>query len=84
MICQQKYGFMPKQSTTDAMTALKMLNEKYMEVQKELHCFFVDVQKAYVSLPRKELWYCMRESGVAETCLRILQDTYESSVTVVR
>ncbi|KAK3565440.1 hypothetical protein QTP86_009696 [Hemibagrus guttatus] len=35
-------------------------------------------------MPREELWYCMRKSGVAEKYVRVVQDMYERSRTVVR
>ena len=83
-ICEQQYGFMPGKSTTDAMFALRMLMERYREGQKELHCVFVDLEKAYDRVPREELWHCMRKSGVVEKYVRIVQDMYEDSVTAVR
>ena len=64
--------------------ALRMLMEKYREGQKELHCVFVDLEKAYDRVPREELWYCMRKSGVVEKYVRLVQDIYEESETVVR
>ncbi|KAK3506379.1 hypothetical protein QTP70_017251 [Hemibagrus guttatus] len=33
-------------------------------------------------VPREELWYCMRKSGVAEKYVRVVQDMYERSRTV--
>ncbi|KAK3528659.1 hypothetical protein QTP70_007205 [Hemibagrus guttatus] len=83
-ICEQQYGFMPRKSTTDAIFALRILMEKYRDGQKELHCVFVDLEKAYDRVPREELWYCMRNSGVAEKYVRVVQDMYERSRTVVR
>ncbi|KAK3511474.1 hypothetical protein QTP70_008953 [Hemibagrus guttatus] len=83
-ICEQQYGFMPRKSTTDAIFALRILMEKYRDGQKELHCVFVDLEKAYDRVPREELWYCMRKSGVAEKYVRVGQDMYERSRTVVR
>ncbi|KAK3570592.1 hypothetical protein QTP86_023645, partial [Hemibagrus guttatus] len=83
-ICEQQYGFMPRKSTTDAMFALRILMEKYRDGQRELHCVFVDLEKAYDRVPREELWYCMRKSGVAEKYVRVVQDMYERSRTVVR
>ncbi|KAK3553750.1 hypothetical protein QTP70_009196 [Hemibagrus guttatus] len=83
-ICEQQYGFMPRKSTTDAIFALRILMEKYRDGQRELHCVFLDLEKAYDRVPREELWYCMRKSGVAEKYVRVVQDMYERSRTVVR
>ncbi|KAK3524687.1 hypothetical protein QTP86_000656 [Hemibagrus guttatus] len=43
-----------------------------------------DLEKAYDRVPREELWYCMRKSGVAEKYVRMVQDMYERSRTMVR
>ncbi|KAK3544097.1 hypothetical protein QTP86_001518, partial [Hemibagrus guttatus] len=43
-----------------------------------------NLEKAYDRVPREELWYCMRKSGVAENYIRVVQDMYERSRTVVR
>ncbi|KAK3565490.1 hypothetical protein QTP86_010873 [Hemibagrus guttatus] len=83
-ICEQQYGFMPRKSTTDAIFALRILMEKYRDGQRELHCVFVDLEKVYDRVPREELWYCMRKSGVVEKYVRVVQDMYERSRTVVR
>ncbi|KAK3548720.1 hypothetical protein QTP70_018237, partial [Hemibagrus guttatus] len=45
---------------------------------------FTNLEKAYDRVPREELWYCMRKSGVAEKYVRVVQDMYERSRTVVR
>ena len=82
--CNQQYGFMPGKSTTDALFALRVLMEKYRKGQKELHCVFVDLEKAYDKVPREEVWYCMRKSGLAEKYVRIVQDMYDGSTTAVR
>ncbi|KAK3555273.1 hypothetical protein QTP86_014885 [Hemibagrus guttatus] len=43
-----------------------------------------NLEKAYARVPREELWYCMRKSGVAEKYVRAVQDMYERSRTAVR
>ena len=53
--------------------------EKYREGQKELLWVFVDPEKAYDKVPREEVWYCMRKSGLAEKYVRIVQDMYDDS-----
>ena len=81
---KQQYGFMPRKGTTNAMLALRMLMEKYREGQGELHCVFVDLEKAYDRVLREELWYCIKKSEIAEKYMRLVQDMYEGSETVVR
>ena len=62
-ISKQQYGFMPEKGTTDAMFTLRMLMEKYREGQRELHCVFVDVEKAYDRVSREELYEKIRNGG---------------------
>ncbi|KAF3696706.1 hypothetical protein EXN66_Car012384 [Channa argus] len=83
-ICEQQYGFMPIENTTEAVVALRMLMEKYREGHSELHCVLVHLEKAYDRVQTEELWFCMRKSGVAEKYVRVVQDIYESCKTVVR
>ena len=91
-ISKQQYGFMPGKGMTDAVFVLRMLMEKYREDQRELHCVFVDLKKAYDRVPREELWYCMRKSLIrngGKVCAgsgnegRCVRDMYEGSETVV-
>ena len=58
--------------------------EKYREDQEELHCVFVDLEKTCDRVPREELWFCMRKSGVASKYVRQVQNMYKSSTTLVR
>ena len=83
-ISKQQYRFMPGKGTTNAMFSLGMLMEKYREGQRELHCVFVDLEKAYDRIAWEELWYCMRKSGIVEKYVQLVQDMYEGSKTVVR
>ena len=66
-----------------SLFALRVLMEKYREGQKELHCVFVDLEKAYDKVPREEVWYCMRKSGLAQKYVRIVHDMYDDSTTAV-
>ena len=83
-ISKQQYGFMLGKGTTDAMFALGILIEKYRKGQRELHCVFVDLEIAYNRVPREELWYCMRKSGIVKKYVQLVQDMYKGSKTVVR
>lgn len=44
----------------------------------------MDLEKASNRVPRKELWSWTRKSGVAEKYLRVVQNMYGDSSTVIR
>ena len=71
-IGEQQYGFIPGKETNDATFALRMLMEKYREGQKELHCVFEDLEKAYDRVSREELWYFTRKSGIVEKYVQLV------------
>ena len=77
-------SLMSAKETTDAMFTLRILMEKYREGKKELHCVFVDLEKAYNRVPREELCYCMKKLEIVEKYVRLVQDMYEESETVLR
>ena len=76
---EQQYSFMPLKITADALFSLRMLVEKYRAGQKELHCEFVDLEKAYYDVPREKVWYCMRKSGLAEKYVIIVKYIYDDN-----
>ena len=49
-----------------------------------MHFAFIDLEKAYDRVPRDEVWYCMRKSGVSEVYVRVVQDMYRNSMTTIR
>ena len=53
--------------------------EKWREGQKELHCAFMDLEKAYDRVPRDELWEYMHQAGVPECYVESIQDMYEGA-----
>ncbi|KAK3535523.1 hypothetical protein QTP70_016943 [Hemibagrus guttatus] len=56
----------------------------YFQKREKHRVVIADLEKAYDSVPREELWYCMRKSSGAEKFVRVVQDMYERSRTMVR
>jgi len=56
---EEQFGFVIGKSMTDAIFALRQVQEKYREGHKELHSVFIDLEKAYDRVPWEELYWCM-------------------------
>ena len=80
----EQFGIMPGKGTTDAICAARRMIEKHRERQKELHMVFIDLMKTYARVPRQEVWRCMREKGVPEKYVRLVEDTYVEARTKVK
>jgi hypothetical protein len=45
---------------------------------------FVDLEKAFDRVPREVLWWALREVGVQERLLRVIQSMYVGATTAVK
>ena len=68
----------------DAIFALRQLIEKYWEGKEDLHCIFIDLDKAHDRVPRQEVWNCLRLKEVEEKYIRIIQDNFFFSFVFTR
>ena len=84
LVSDQQFGFMTGRSTADAIFALRQLMEKYREGRKDLHCMFIDLEKAYNRVPRQEIWNCLKLKDAEEKYIRLIQDMYKNCKTRVR
>ena len=79
-----QFGFTSGKGTTDAIFIGRQMQEKYLAKKKELWMAFVDLEKAFDRVPREVLWWALRQVGVEEWLIKVIQSKYVGVTTAVR
>ena len=81
-----QYGFRPQRGTTDAIFTLKMIMEKNWEWDQHVYIAFVDLEKAFDRLPRKEIWETLEDPiyMIEPPLVRAIKSLYRNNVSAVR
>ena len=58
--------------------------EKYREKKHDLHMIFIDLEKAYDSVPRTVIWESLRARDVPGRYIQVIRDMYDDARTIVR
>ena len=74
---EEQQGFRKGRGTTDRMFALRQLVEKRLEMQGRMAIGFVDLEKAYDTVPREMVKARVRWVGVSEAETRMVEAIYE-------
>ena len=74
---EEQQGFRKGRGTTDGMFALRQMVEKRMEMQRRIAVGFVDLEKAYDTVPRDMVMATARWMGVPEAEARMVEAMYE-------
>ena len=74
-----QFGFSPGKGTTDAIFIIQQLQEKHIEVHKDLFLTFVDLEKAYDRVPMDLVYWCLRRRGAPEKLVRLVEATYHGA-----
>lgn len=77
-----QYGFRRGRSTTDAIAALKLAFGQRRKRNEGFSVCFVDLVKAFDSVPREALFGLLDSSGLGPSAVAILRDLYDEEAYV--
>jgi len=83
-IDDMQFGFMKGKQTTDAIFMARQMQENFRDKDKKLYFGFVDLEKAFDTVPRKVISWTMRKLGVEEWLVSAVMSMYTGAKTVVR
>ena len=70
---EEQCGFRPGRGTTDGLFTLKLALQKCKEQQLDTHALFVDLKKAFDSLPRDGIYTALARFGVPEHLIKLVR-----------
>eukprot|EP00117_Sycon_ciliatum_P039014 scpid35652/ scgid3339/ Craniofacial development protein 2; p97 bucentaur protein len=77
-------GFRKGRGCVDMVYVARQLMEKTLEHDSDAYVLFVDLRKAYDSIPRAALWQVLQKLGVPPAMLRIIQSLHNGMTASVR
>ena len=80
---EEQQGFRKGRVTADGMYFLRQMVEKRLEVPGSMVLGFVDLEKAFNTVPREMVMATLRWMGVPEAEVRMVEGTYEKTTARV-
>jgi hypothetical protein len=68
----------------EAIFLIRQVMERYKKHKKNLHMFFIDLEKAYDKTPRNLIWWALDKHKVPTKYVTLINDMYDNVVTSVR
>ena len=81
---ESQCGFCRGRGCTDMIFVVRQLAEKAIEHQTKHFFVFVDLRKAYDSVPREVLWIALQKLGVPDILVDIIKSSHTDMQACVR
>ena len=81
---ESQCGFRRGHSCTDMIFMVRQLTEKAIKHNTKQFFVFVDLRKAYDSVPRAALWIALRKLGVPEDVIKLVKSFHDDMKARVR
>ena len=83
VIAEEQAGFRAGGSTTEQIFNLRILCEKYLQHQQDLHHVFIDVKKAFDRVWHAALWATMKKYNISTNLIQVIKNLYYKATSAV-
>jgi len=84
MEAEEQAGFRAGRSTVDHLFCINQVIEKMMAINRELHLLFVDLKKAYDSVPHNKLWEALYNTNLNVNLIKAVKNLYANSTAKIK
>lgn len=81
---EEQSGFRANRSCLDNIHCIRLLIEKNKAKNIDTHMTFIDLEKAYDSVPRKMLWIAMKRMNIPLKWINIVKQMYKSTTAQIK
>ena len=78
---EERAGFRAGRNTTEQIFNLRILREKCLQHQQNLHYVFIDFNKASDRVWHKALWSTMRKYNISANLVCIIEQLYDKATS---
>jgi hypothetical protein len=83
-MAEEQAGFRAGRSTVEQIFSLRLIAEKYTELQEhELYLVFIDFKKAFDRVPHEVMWRIMEHYGMQPKIVALLRELYNRAESAV-
>ena len=82
-LSKNQCGFRADHSTTDQISAIRLLLENSWEHNIQQHICFIDLEKAFDRIPRAKMWSVLEEYDIKGNLLKAIKSTYKDQLSSV-
>ena len=83
IIAEEQAGFRAGRSTTEQISNLRILCEKYPQHQQDLYHVFIDSKKAFDRVWHAALWVTMKKYNISTNLIQVIKKLYDKATSAV-
>ena len=81
---EEQNGFRAGRSCTDGVFCIRQVITKRLAHNQDTHLVFIDLAKAYDSIPLCKLWQTMESQGISTTYIRAVRQLYDNMTSAIK
>ncbi|XP_024891525.1 uncharacterized protein LOC112467233 [Temnothorax curvispinosus] len=83
-VSEEQSGFTAGRSCVDNLFVVQQLLKKRIAKDLETHITFIDLKKAYDSVPRNRLWQVLCDIGINSNIIQVIQEMYAKNKAYIK